>query len=96
MTWYELHYEYEDCYDDGGVGHESGWTRSKHEFAASTDEAARRKATKWLKEKRARAKPCPGAFCSNRGRTRVLVFLRIDYEERKVNLPKSAMVGLAV
>lgn len=96
VRWYELHYEYEGCYDDGGVGHDSGWTRSKEMFDASSDEAARRKASKWAKERRAKAKPCGSFGCSNRGRTRVNYMKRIEHDEIRITLPKSVRAGLSL
>lgn len=96
MTYYELRYEYEGCFDDGGIGHDSGFSKSAELIAAGTDLSAQRKAMKFIRERRARAKPCGSFGCSNRGRTRVLGLRRITHEEAEVPLPKAASVGFAL
>jgi hypothetical protein len=71
MVAYVLKYEYQTCFDDGGIGHDSWWQKSKIDIEAKDDDDAKEKAVKWIEE-RDRKRPCNGSFCSNRGGYRLV------------------------
>lgn len=79
---YVLEYEYQTCFDDGGLGHESWWTKTQsHLWEASTDEEAIAKAKEIMGRK---PRPCDGSFCYNRGLRRNfrLTHNKVEYSRR--------------
>lgn len=90
---YYLEYEYDACFDDGGIGHDSWWAKADvHLHECKTDEEAIAKAREIL----AQGRPCGGAFCNNKGRRRLVgdglryIETKIQVAERKLPFPKTA------
>lgn len=71
---YKVHYQYETCFDDGGVGHESWWADSYQwlaDPAPLNDKEAKEMAQKLIDDHNKDARPCGGTFCDNKGRYRL-------------------------
>lgn len=72
LDYYIFKYSYQTCMDwDDGPGHDAGWTTSEEKIFAKTDEGARRKANKFIKDHDGKF-PCNGGMCSNRGGYRAI------------------------
>lgn len=82
---YYLTYEYETCFDDGGIGHDSGWNKARVRLNVKNDLQARREARKIVD---APATPCNGSFCNNQGRHRFISLERVVTTKRQISLPK--------
>lgn len=67
---YVLTYEYQSCFDDGGLGHDSYWQKSIYRFIADSDEEAQSIVEEQLKPHQA----CSGSFCNNEGQKRLIKF----------------------
>lgn len=83
---YYLNYEYQTCFDDGGVGHDMWWAKSRTRLDANNDEDAIAEAKKILEQSR----PCDGTFCENKGRKR---FGKLEHVETVIRQRKIA-IGL--
>lgn len=84
---YVYDYQYQTCFDDGGLGHESGWSTSRNQPLGKvhTDAGAVRKA-KALVEEGSGKYPCGGSFCDNKGLHRLAAvrFLPLPLPETKL------------
>ena len=71
--WYVYDYEYQTCFDDGGTGHESWWSKARNQplTGVYTEKAAIDKA-KSLVNKSSGKHPCNGSFCDNKGLHRLV------------------------
>lgn len=74
-----LIYRYEWCYDDGGIGHDSGWKEAERRLEATSATAARTEARTFTLN----GMPCGSFGCGNRGRRQIV---RIEKRESKVTV----------
>lgn len=68
---YRLIYEYETCFDDGGLGHDSGWNMSKMFLKSGDADSAIAEARNYIKEHNG-SNACHGFGCSNKGGYRLI------------------------
>jgi len=74
---YWFSYEFQCCFDDGGIGHDMYWQKTEEKIEASSDAEALKKAKEIMNPD----KPCSGSFCSNKGLKRFgkLTFLDVEF-----------------
>lgn len=78
-TEFVLVYRYEWCYDDGGIGHDSGWKDAELQLKAANRASALAEAATFCRQGR----PCQSFGCGNRGRR---VMVRVEKRESKTTV----------
>lgn len=66
MPLYTLHYQYQVCMDDGGIGHDMWWAKGTYDFVSEDDGLAVKEASDYIKDHDGKH-PCHGSFCDNKG-----------------------------
>ena len=77
-------FQWQGCYDDGGIGHDSYWRNGQHtlEGTYDTDEKAVAAAKRWIRKTSGQF-PCQGSFCSNKGLRRLIGVEFVVPEQRR-------------